>query len=163
MQPGRLASPRGARVQVFLALVAFHFQSPLVFIGCFKSGKLPFFLSRFHLYSLHFTQTKGTERKFVSERCENAYKVHIANLLLKSPCRLACTPSIKTLLPVWRFLMNPYISAVVSVADADLLFFPGKTPLRIYRRGLSDIHLAFTLYRNTPTVGPLLSDEQICV
>lgn len=106
----------------FLALVAFHFQSPLVFIGRFKSGKLPFFLSGFHLYSPRFSQTKGTDRKCVSECCVEAYKVHIADLLLKSPRRLARTPTIKTLLPVWRFLMKPYISAIVCFMQVGSFF-----------------------------------------
>lgn len=70
---------------VFFALLVVHFQSPLIIIGSFKTVKLTFFLCRPHLYSPRFLQMEDTDRALVSECCEGAYKVHIADLLLKSP------------------------------------------------------------------------------
>lgn len=109
--------------------VAFHFQSPLVFTGRFKSGKLPFFLSGFRLYSPCFSQTKGTDRKFVSECCEEACKVHIADLLLKSPRRLPRTPTIKTLLPVWRLCASSWNhTSLLCLFFAGGIFFLRENP-----------------------------------
>lgn len=157
-----LHHPKERGVQIFLAHVAGISSRPLFLLYVLKVENCPFSFPG-------FTFSQGADTKFVGEHCKEAYKVHIADLLLKSPRCLALTPTIKTFLPVWcvpasSLNHTSLLLCLLPSQSGSFFFFTGKTPLQICRRGLSDIqraYLTFGLYINTPAVSPVLSDGQM--
>lgn len=97
-----------------------------------------------------FTFSQGAGTKFVSEHFKEAYKVHTADLLLKSPCCL--TPTIKAFLPVWcvhasSLNHTPLPLCLLPTQVGSFFFFYRETPsseASLTSIGLI-LHLAYTL------------------
>lgn len=142
---------------IFLPPVAFRFQSPLVFIACFKSPKLPppFF------FSFQVSPLVSVRRKVLTQNLSASISRQPIKSIFQIYCRKAPAASLSrpqlTVCSLCGASTKPYISAVVDD--------PGKTPLLIYRGGphIHRAYLTFSLCVNTPTVTPLLSGEQLYV
>lgn len=145
-----LHHPKERGVQIFLAHVAGISSRPLFLLYVLKVENCPFSFPG-------FTFSQGADTKSVGEHCKEAYKVHIADLLLKSPRCLALTPTIKTFLPVWCVPASSLnhtsllLCLLPSQSGSFFFFFLQGKPLSrsigeasLTSRGLI-LHLAYTL------------------